>query len=81
MAARLIPLGMPNVRFQVEIGTRKEPGAHGADDGELPFLCQQERGFANISSVASGGEIARVLLICQGNDSGAVKRPLSCSMK
>ena len=31
MAARLIPLGMPNVRFQVEIGIRKEPGAQGAD--------------------------------------------------
>lgn len=31
MAARLIPLGMPNVRFRVEIGARKEPGVHGAD--------------------------------------------------
>lgn len=29
MAARLVPLGMPNVRFQVEIGARKEPGIHG----------------------------------------------------
>ena len=26
LAARLVPLGMPNVRFQVEMGLKKEPG-------------------------------------------------------
>ena len=62
MAARLIPLGMPNVRFRVEIGTRKEPGAHGADTVGFLFSANKNGALQNISSVASGGEIARVML-------------------
>ena len=31
LAERLVPLGMPNVRFQVEMGLKKEPGIQGED--------------------------------------------------
>ena len=37
MAARLIPLGIPNVRFQVEMGLKKEPGPQGADTVNFLF--------------------------------------------
>ena len=57
MAGRLSVLGMPNVRFKVEMGSRK--------DGLLQ----------NISSVASGGEIARVMLSVKAMIAGAVKLP------
>ncbi|WP_018669556.1 DNA repair protein RecN [Bacteroides gallinarum] len=75
MAARLIPLGMPNVRFQVEIGTRKEPGAHGADTVSFLFSANKNGALQNISSVASGGEIARVMLSVKAMIAGAVKLP------
>ena len=75
MAARLVPLGMPNVRFQVEIGTRKEPGAHGADTVNFLFSANKNGALQNISSVASGGEIARVMLSVKAMIAGAVKLP------
>lgn len=75
MAARLMPLGMPNVRFQVEIGTRKEPGAHGADTVNFLFSANKNGTLQSISSVASGGEIARVMLSIKAMIAGAVKLP------
>lgn len=75
MAARLIPLGMPNVRFQVEIGGRKEPGTHGADTVNFLFSANKNGALQNISSVASGGEIARVMLSVKAMIAGAVKLP------
>ena len=75
MAARLVPLGMPNVRFQVEIGARKEPGAQGADTVNFLFSANKNGALQNISSVASGGEIARVMLSVKAMIAGAVKLP------
>ncbi len=75
MSARLVPLGMPNVRFQVEIGTRKEPGVHGADTVNFLFSANKNGVLQNISSVASGGEIARVMLSVKAMIAGAVKLP------
>lgn len=75
MAARLIPLGMPNVRFQVEIGVRKEPGVHGADTVNFLFSANKNGTLQSISSVASGGEIARVMLSVKAMIAGAVKLP------
>ena len=73
MAARLIPLGMPNVRFRVEIGARKEPGVHGADTVNFLFSANKNGALQSISSVASGGEIARVMLSVKAMIAGAVK--------
>ena len=73
MAARLVPLGMPNVRFQVEIGARKEPGIHGADTVNFLFSANKNGALQSVSSVASGGEIARVMLSIKAMIAGAVK--------
>lgn len=75
MAARLVPFGMPNVRFQVEMGVRKEPGVHGADTVNFLFSANKNGVLQNISSVASGGEIARVMLSVKAMIAGAVKLP------
>ena len=75
MAARLVPLGMPNVRFQVEMGVRKEPGVHGADTVNFLFSANKNGVLQNILSVASGGEIARVMLSVKAMIAGAVKLP------
>lgn len=75
MAARLIPLGMPNVRFRVEMGERKEPGMYGADTVNFLFSANKNGTLQSISSVASGGEIARVMLSVKAMIAGAVKLP------
>ena len=75
MATRLMPLGMPNVRFVVEMGQRKEPGIHGMDTVTFLFSANKNGTLQNISSVASGGEIARVMLSVKAMIAGAVKLP------
>ena len=75
LAARLIPLGMPNVRFQVEMGLKKEPGLQGEDTVSFLFSANKNGMLQNISSVASGGEIARVMLSIKAMIAGAVKLP------
>lgn len=75
MATRLIPLGMPNVRFVVDMGRRKEPGVHGMNTVNFLFSANKNGTLQNISSVASGGEIARVMLSVKAMIAGAVKLP------
>lgn len=75
LAARLVPLGMPNVRFQVEMGMKKEPGMQGEDTVNFLFSANKNGTLQNISSVASGGEIARVMLSIKAMIAGAVKLP------
>lgn len=74
MSSRLIPLGMPNVRFVVEMGARKEPGMHGMDTVSFLFSANKNGALQN-TSVASGGEIARVMLSVKAMIAGAVKLP------
>ncbi len=75
MASRLVPLGMPNVRFVVEMGARKAPGIHGCDTVNFLFSANKNGSLQSISSVASGGEIARVMLSVKAMIAGAVKLP------
>ena len=72
---RLALLGMPNVRFQVEIGQRKEPGSHGIDTVNFLFSANKNGHLQSISNVASGGETARVMLSLKAMIAGAVKLP------
>lgn len=75
MKDKLIPLGMPNVQFKVELGKREEPGIHGEDTVSFLFSANKNGKLQNISSVASGGEIARVMLSVKAMIAGAVKLP------
>ena len=75
LAVRLIPLGMPNVRFLIEMGLKKEPGLQGEDTVNFLFSANKNGTLQNISSVASGGEIARVMLSIKAMIAGAVKLP------
>lgn len=75
LAVRLVPLGMPNVRFQVEMGLKKEPGIQGEDTVNFLFSANKNGMLQSISSVASGGEIARVMLSIKAMIAGAVKLP------
>ena len=67
-------LGMPNVEFKIEI-TKDELSAKGQD--RVAFLFSANKGMAPrpVAQVASGGEIARLMLSLKALMSGAVKLP------
>lgn len=75
MESLLIPLGMPNVRFAVELSSRKEPDAKGMDSVTFLFSANKNGTLQNVASIASGGEIARVMLSLKAMIAGAVKLP------
>jgi DNA repair protein RecN (Recombination protein N) len=74
MQKRLIPLGMPHVRFSIEL-TPTELGPNGADKVSFLFSANTSTPLQPVSQVASGGEIARVMLSLKAMISGAVKLP------
>ena len=74
MRERLVPLGMPNVRF--EIAVEQVPlGRCGQDKVSFLFSANTSTPLQPVSQVASGGEIARVMLSLKAMISGAVKLP------
>lgn len=75
MQSLLVPLGMPNVRFVVELTPRKEPDSKGMDSVTFLFSANKNGTLQNVASVASGGEIARVMLSLKAMIAGAVKLP------
>ena len=74
LQSRLVPLGMPNVRFSVEI-TKGSLGHNGQDKVAFLFSANTSTPLQPVSQVASGGEIARVMLSLKAMISGAVKLP------
>jgi DNA repair protein RecN (Recombination protein N) len=74
MCQRLVPLGMPNVRFQVQI-EKVALGRNGQDAVSFLFSANTSTALQPVSQVASGGEIARVMLALKAMISGAVKLP------
>lgn len=74
MQKRLVPLGMPHVRFSIQLNT-VELGPKGADRVSFLFSANTSTPLQPVSQVASGGEIARVMLSLKAMISGAVKLP------
>lgn len=71
---RLIALGMPNTRFEVRI-KEKPLSNDGADKPAFYFSANKNTPLQPVAQVASGGEIARVMLSLKAMISGAVKLP------
>jgi len=55
-------LGMPNARFRVELSRLKEFSLTGMDKADLLFSANKQVAPENLSKVASGGELSRVML-------------------
>ena len=74
MKSRLVPLGIPNVRFEVSLSS-KPLSADGTDRVAFLFSANKSTPLLPVSEVASGGEIARVMLSLKAMISGSVKLP------
>ncbi len=64
--ARLVDLGMPKAAFAVELGKAEELTKTGIDTIEMLFNANDSVDLKRIGDVASGGEIARLMLSLKG---------------
>lgn len=71
---RLVPLGIPNVKFKIEFKDR-DCSPSGIDKVSFLFSANSSTALQPVSQVASGGEISRVMLSLKAMISGAVKLP------
>ena len=74
MKDKLVPLGMPHVRFAIQM-TTGEFDFNGQDKVAFLFSANTSTPLQPVSQVASGGEIARVMLSLKAMISGAAKLP------
>ena len=74
MRQRLVPLGIPKVKFEVQLQEKPLSG-DGHDKVAFLFSANTSTPLQPVAQVASGGEIARVMLSLKAMISGAVKLP------
>ena len=60
--SQLVLLGMPNSKFKVEISREDIPGTNGMDRVSFLFTANKNGVLSEISKVASGGELSRLML-------------------
>ncbi len=70
----LIPLGIPKVRFKVKLSA-SELGPNGSDKITFLFSANSSTDMRPVAEVASGGEIARVMLSLKAMISKAIGLP------
>ena len=76
MRTKLLPLGMPNAQFRCEVVTDEQTlTPKGCDQVQFLFNANKSGELKPVSQVASGGEIARVMLSVKALIAGAVKLP------
>ena len=66
---------MPGIRFKVDITPRREPAADGMDNVTFLFSANKSTELQDIADVASGGEIARVMLSIKALTASACQLP------
>lgn len=76
MEERLLPLGMPNVQFKCSVVANPSAlTSTGFDQVQFLFNANKSGELKPVSQIASGGEIARVMLSLKALIAGAVKLP------
>ncbi len=71
----VIPLGMPNVRFRIDIVSKEEPDNDGMDDICFMFSANKNSELQPVAETASGGEISRLMLCIKAMIAGFTALP------
>lgn len=71
----VIPLGMPNVQFDVDFVSRPEPESDGMDDIRFLFSANKSGELQPVAQTASGGEISRLMLCIKAMIAGFTALP------
>ena len=75
MIETLSNLGMPNVQFQIDLKETKDFRVNGTDEISFLFNANKGSNLQELSQIASGGEIARVMLSLKSLMAGATDLP------
>lgn len=75
LISKITYLGMPNVRFECHIENKDQPDDTGIDDITFLFSANKSSALQPISTVASGGEISRIMLCLKSMIAGATALP------
>lgn len=62
LCSMLADLGMPNAQVEIRFEKRTEPDKNGFDKPRFLFSANKELAVRDVSEIASGGEIARLML-------------------
>ena len=71
----IAPLGMPNIRFEIRVAPRLEPNLYGANDVSFFFSANKNIPLRPVAEIASGGEIARLMLCLKALIAGKTALP------
>ncbi len=71
----IIPLGMPNTRFRVDVMAKEEPDNDGMDDIRFMFSANKSGDLQPVAQTASGGEISRLMLCLKAMIAGFTALP------
>lgn len=75
ICSMLVPLGIPDVQFGIEISPRAIPDQNGADNLKFMFSANRSVPMQELAEIASGGEIARVMLSIKSLMAGSRQMP------
>lgn len=75
LVAMIIPLGMPNTRFDVQITSKPEPDSDGMDEINFMFAANKSGDLQPVAQTASGGEISRLMLCIKAMIAGTTALP------
>ena len=75
ISSMLVPLGIPNIQFKVDIQPKEVYDETGADDIRFMFSANKAVPVQELSAVASGGELSRVMLSVKSLLAGAKTLP------
>lgn len=70
VVSMLVQMGIPNARFEVRNIRSQEPGIHGFDNIRFLFTANRKTELQDISRIASGGELSRLMLSIKSLISG-----------
>lgn len=75
LVERMVLLGMPNTRFEIELERREKPSADGMDEVRFLFSANKNEALKPVAQTASGGEISRLMLCIKAMIAGFAALP------
>lgn len=75
LTERLMLLGMPNIRFQIDFTPKNNPSPDGMDEVNFLFAANKNEPLKPVAQTASGGEISRLMLCVKSMVAGYAALP------
>ncbi|KKY60635.1 DNA repair protein RecN [Tannerella forsythia] len=72
---RMVLLGIPNTRFEIELLPKEKPSADGMNEVRFLFSANKNEALKPVAQTASGGEISRLMLCIKAMIAGFAALP------